>query len=97
MAALFREKTRDEWCALLEGTDVCFAPVLNLTEAVTHPHNVEREVFITRDDVVQPAPAPRFSVSKPSVGSCPIPGEHTAEIVQALGLDEAELRESGAI
>ena len=97
MAELFGEKTRDEWCALLEGTDVCFAPVLNLTEAVTHPHNVERETFITRDGVVQPAPAPRFSVSEPTVGACPIPGEHTAEIVQSLGLDEAELRESGAI
>jgi crotonobetainyl-CoA:carnitine CoA-transferase CaiB-like acyl-CoA transferase len=47
--------------------------------------------------VVQPAPAPQFSVTKPTVGACPVPGQHTAEIVQALGLDEAKLRDSGAI
>jgi crotonobetainyl-CoA:carnitine CoA-transferase CaiB-like acyl-CoA transferase len=97
MAELFGEKSRDDWCALLEGTDVCFAPVLNLTEAVEHPHNVARETFITREGVVQPAPAPQFSVTKPTVGACPVPGQHTAEIVQALGLDEAKLRDSGAI
>ncbi|HXQ84967.1 MAG TPA: CaiB/BaiF CoA-transferase family protein [Xanthobacteraceae bacterium] len=58
---LFKTKTRDEWCALLEGTDACFAPVLTMAEAPHHPHNVARGSFIECDGVVQPAPAPRFS------------------------------------
>ncbi|TDU00836.1 crotonobetainyl-CoA:carnitine CoA-transferase CaiB-like acyl-CoA transferase [Azorhizobium sp. AG788] len=55
------EKTRDEWCAILEGTDVCFAPVLTMAEAPSHPHMKAREVFLDIDGVTQPAPAPRFS------------------------------------
>lgn len=58
---LFKSKTRDEWCALLEGSDACFAPVLSLAEAPHHPHNVARGTFVEIDGVVQPAPAPRFS------------------------------------
>ncbi len=58
---LFRTRSRDEWCALLEGTDACFAPVLTMEEAPHHPHNVARGSFIDIDGVVQPAPAPRFS------------------------------------
>jgi alpha-methylacyl-CoA racemase len=61
MATVFKSKTRDEWCAIMQGTDVCFAPVLSLSEAPDHPHMAEREVFVTHDGVVQPAPAPRFS------------------------------------
>lgn len=61
LTALFLTKSRDEWCALMEHKDVCFAPVLSLTEAPNHPHNMARETYITVDDVVQPAPAPRFS------------------------------------
>jgi alpha-methylacyl-CoA racemase len=61
MTAVFKSKTRDEWCAIMQGTDVCFAPVLALSEAPDHPHMAEREVFVTHDGVVQPAPAPRFS------------------------------------
>ncbi len=61
LEALFVTKTRDEWCALLEGSDACFAPVLDWDEAPRHPHNVARETFITVDGVLQPAPAPRFS------------------------------------
>ncbi|HVX75503.1 MAG TPA: CaiB/BaiF CoA-transferase family protein [Bradyrhizobium sp.] len=61
LAAIFKSKTRDEWCAIMEGTDVCFAPVLTMTEAPQHPHMAAREVFITRHGVTQPAPAPRFS------------------------------------
>ena len=60
LTTLFRSRTRDEWCALMEHTDVCFAPVLSMEEAPQHPHNVERETFIEIDGVVQPAPAPRF-------------------------------------
>jgi alpha-methylacyl-CoA racemase len=58
---IFRQRTRDEWCALLEGTDVCFAPVLSLSEAPFHPHNLAREAFVDMDGQMQNAPAPRFS------------------------------------
>jgi alpha-methylacyl-CoA racemase len=61
LAEVFRTKTRDEWCALLEGTSTCFAPVLSMDEAPTHPHHVVRHTFVEIDGVVQPAPAPRFS------------------------------------
>jgi alpha-methylacyl-CoA racemase len=61
MAEVFRTKTRAEWCAIMEGTDVCFAPVLSLSEAPTHPHMAERKIFVDVDGVTQPAPAPRFS------------------------------------
>lgn len=60
-AACFRTRTRDEWCALMEGTDICFAPVLSLEEAPKHKHMAARQTFVERDGVVQPAPAPRFS------------------------------------
>lgn len=61
MADVFMTKTRAEWCAIMEGTDVCFAPVLSLAEAPNHPHMAERKIFLDVDGVVQPAPAPRFS------------------------------------
>ena len=71
LAARIREKTRDEWTALLQGTDVCFAPVLDFTEAPHHPHSVARNAFIEIDGVPQPAPAPRFSRSKPAMPTPP--------------------------
>jgi len=61
LVAVFKTKTRDEWCRLMEGTDVCFAPILSLTEAPEHPHMKARQVFDTRHGYPQPAPAPRFS------------------------------------
>ncbi|KVK75917.1 carnitine dehydratase [Burkholderia cepacia] len=61
LANVFRTRTRQEWCELLEGTDACFAPVLDWDEALEHPHNVARETYLTVGGVVQPAPAPRFS------------------------------------
>ena len=61
LVEVFKTKTRDEWCKIMEGTDVCFAPVLTMTEATKHPHMTARETFITRHGVTQPAPAPRFS------------------------------------
>jgi alpha-methylacyl-CoA racemase len=64
MAAVFRTRTRDEWCARLEGTDVCFAPVLSMDEAADHPHNRSRQAFIEVDGVRQPAPAPRFGTTQ---------------------------------
>ena len=63
LAAIFLTKSRDEWCALLEGTDACFAPVLTLAEAPRHPHNVARGAFVEVGGMVQPAPAPRFSAT----------------------------------
>ncbi len=61
LTAVFKSKTRDEWCAIMEGTDVCFAPVLTMSEAAKHPHMVDRKVFVSNDGYTQPAPAPRFS------------------------------------
>ncbi len=63
LAAIFATKTRDEWCALMEMTDVCFAPILSMAEAPNHPHNVARETFIELGGAIQPAPAPRFSAT----------------------------------
>ena len=67
LADVFRIHARDEWCAILEGTDVCFAPVLDWDEAPEHPHNRARETFVSVDGIVQPAPAPRFSRTPPAV------------------------------
>jgi alpha-methylacyl-CoA racemase len=64
LTALFKTKSRDAWCALMEMTDVCFAPVLNMAEAPSHPHNAARGTFIEVDGVMQPAPAPRYSVTQ---------------------------------
>jgi alpha-methylacyl-CoA racemase len=61
MTAVFKTKTREEWCAIMQGTDVCFAPVLSLSEAPHHPHMAERKTFVSHNGIVQPAPAPRFS------------------------------------
>jgi alpha-methylacyl-CoA racemase len=101
VAASIRTRTRDEWCALLEGTDVCFAPVLDPAEAPQHPHNRERGTFTEVDGVVQPAPAPRFSRTVPRIaGPPPAPGEHTDDALAAWGFapaDIAALRSSGAV
>ncbi|MET4133737.1 alpha-methylacyl-CoA racemase [Porphyrobacter sp. MBR-155] len=63
LAQLFLTKTRDEWCAVMDGTDICFAPVLSLAEAPRHPHNVARSTFVEQGGMTQPAPAPRFSAT----------------------------------
>jgi alpha-methylacyl-CoA racemase len=101
VAAIFRTKTRDEWCALMEGTDVCFAPVLSIREAPEHPHNVHRKTFVEIEGVVQPAPAPRFSATPVSVQRPPShAGQHTDEVLVEWGLDAdrvAKLRDAGAI
>ncbi len=94
-------KTREEWCQIMEGTDVCFAPVLNMEEAPNHPHNKARQTFIELEGATQPAPAPRFSRTNPEVQSPPsLVGEHTDEILQSLnlGADEIEkLKTSGSV
>jgi alpha-methylacyl-CoA racemase len=61
LTEVFKSKTRDEWCAIMEGTDICFAPVLTMAEAPNHPHMAARNIFVERHGVTQPAPAPRFS------------------------------------
>ena len=87
VAELIRTRTRDEWCSLLEGTDVCFAPVLEMHEAHTHPHNVERDTFVSRDGVVQPNAAPRFSRTPSAVRSDPAAvGQHTREVLEEWGV-----------
>lgn len=102
LGAIFKTKTRDEWSEIMEGTDVCFAPVLSMDEATRHPHNVERGTFLTLNGIVQPAPAPRFSVTPGEVQRPPAhAGQHTDEILEDwLGLDSdsiAELRSTGAV
>ena len=85
----FKEKTRDEWCQIMEGTDICFAPVLSMNEAINHEHNVERKSFFDLDNVVQPSPAPKFSYSESEVSHPPVKvGTHTKEIMISLGLED---------
>jgi len=71
LAARFALKTRDDWCALLGGTDVCFAPVLDMDEAPAHPHNLARGTFVAVAGVTQPAPAPRFSATPGAIQGVP--------------------------
>jgi alpha-methylacyl-CoA racemase len=101
LSAIFKSKTRDEWCALMEHTDVCFAPVLSWTEAPEHPHNKHRGTFTEVAGVVQPAPGPRMSRTPGSIQRPPPhPGQHTDEVLGDWGFaatDVAKLREAGAI
>jgi alpha-methylacyl-CoA racemase len=101
MAALVRTKTRDEWCRILEGSDACFAPVLNPDEAAEHPHNAGRATFVRPEGVLQPAPAPRFSRTPPEIAGPPArPGEHTDATLTEWGFGDdevAKLRAAGAI
>jgi alpha-methylacyl-CoA racemase len=84
---LFRTRTRDEWCTLLEGTDACFAPVLTMAEAPHHPHNVARGSFVEVDGVLQPGPAPRFSRTQAIRPTPPqAPGEGTRSALAAWGI-----------
>jgi alpha-methylacyl-CoA racemase len=64
---VFKTKTREQWCTIMEGTDVCFAPVLTMGEAPEHPHMAARRIFVSRHGVTQPAPAPRFSRTPSSI------------------------------
>ncbi len=101
LSAIFLTKTRDEWCEIMEGTDVCFAPVLTVTEAAEHPHNRERETFVDVGGITQPAPSPRFSRT---AAASPLPaGGPDADsdaILAELGLSADEinaLQASGVI
>ncbi len=102
VATIFAGRTRDEWCELMEGTDICFAPVLTMSEAARHPHNVERGTFIDVAGITQPAPAPRFSGTPPEVARPPAhAGQHTDEVLgewAGLGIEDiASRRASGAV
>jgi alpha-methylacyl-CoA racemase len=82
-AAVFAGKTRDQWCALLEGTEACFAPVLDLDEAQSHPHNQARETIVKVNGIVQPAPAPRFSRTPGAIqGPVPAIGANTQDVIR---------------
>jgi alpha-methylacyl-CoA racemase len=101
-AAIFASKTRDEWCAIFDGTDACVAPVLGLGEVAEHPHPVARELLVRNDKGgLEPAPAPRLSRTPGEVrGPVPAPGDHTDAVLAEIGLggDEiAALRATGAI
>jgi alpha-methylacyl-CoA racemase len=88
LAAIFRTRTRDEWCALMEGTEVCFAPVLDVDEAPRHPHNAARGTYVDIAGVTQPAPAPRFSRTPAGVPQPPARAD-AAAILQRWGVDAA--------
>jgi alpha-methylacyl-CoA racemase len=88
LTALIKTKTRDEWASIMEGTDVCFGPVLDMAEAPSHPHNVARKAFIEVDGVVQPAPAPRFSRTPGEVQGPPAKvGAHTEDVLSAWNIE----------
>ncbi|MXW90957.1 MAG: CoA transferase [Rhodospirillaceae bacterium] len=101
LAEIFRTKTRDEWCAIMEGSDICFAPILDLDEAPEHPHMKARGTFAEIDGVVQPAPAPRFSRTPGAVRRPPSPpGADTDEALVAWGFaagEIADLRAKNAV
>ena len=101
LAETFRQKTRDEWCQIMEGTDICFAPVLNMAESISHPHNVQRGTFVNIDGIVQPAPAPRFSRTEAVVKGPPCrSGQHSQEVLSDWGFTEEEVQaliEGGAV
>ncbi len=101
LAEIFRSKTRDEWCEIMEHTDVCFAPVLSPEEAAEHPHNVARGTFVEVAGLTQAGPAPRFSRTSPEIKRpAAHPGQHTDEILADFGLepdDIAKLHQTGAV
>lgn len=101
LAEIFATRTRDEWCELLEGSDACFAPVLSMAEAPSHPHNAARGVFLEAGGVTQPAPAPRFSAT-PSTPPrmCRSPDADVSAVLNELGYDRAridDLRARGVV
>ena len=91
LTEVFKSKTRNEWCSIMEGSDVCFAPVMSMGEAPQHPHNKARETFVEIDGVVQPAPAPRFSRTPAKAGGfCQIEEDSTETILADWGVSADE-------
>jgi alpha-methylacyl-CoA racemase len=94
ITAMIKTKTQAQWCELMEGTDVCFGPVLSMDEAPNHPHNVARKAFFERDSVMQPAPAPKFSRTTSEAGRTSVAaGADSREILRELGLQETAIDE----
>jgi alpha-methylacyl-CoA racemase len=92
LASLFRSKTRDQWCRIMEGSEVCFAPVLTMAEAPAHPHNRHRGTFVEQGGVVQPAPAPRFSRTPGAIQRPPsAPGADTELALRDWGFSADEV------
>jgi alpha-methylacyl-CoA racemase len=92
LAALILAKSRDEWCAIMDATDVCFAPVLTMDEAPSHPHNAARNTFVDVEGVVQPAPAPRFSATPGEIARPPpVIGAHNLEALSDWGFTASEV------
>ncbi len=92
LAEIIAQKTRDEWCAAMEGSDICFAPVLDMAEAPQHPHNVARRSFVELAGTVQPAPAPKFSRTRCEASTpAAIAGEHTEELLEEFGFDADDI------
>ena len=96
---VIKQKTQAQWCEIMEGTDVCFAPVLTMTEATQHPHHIARNTFINIAGVTQPAPAPRFSRTSPETPTPPAhAGQHSTQILNEWGISNInELLASGAV
>jgi alpha-methylacyl-CoA racemase len=91
LSVVFATKTQAEWCKIMEGTDVCFAPVLTMSEAAKHPHNVARNTFIEIAGTTQPAPAPRFSRTVASLPTAPVgAGANTREVLQSWGIQNVD-------
>ncbi|MCC3306195.1 CaiB/BaiF CoA transferase family protein [Sneathiella sp. HT1-7] len=87
-------KTQDEWTAIFGSSDACYAPVLSIEESTQHRHMRERKTFINHEGVVQPAPAPRFSMTEPKINSAPpLPGEHTVPVLEKWGFSQNEITE----
>jgi alpha-methylacyl-CoA racemase len=92
ITGIFKTKTRDDWCRIMEGTDVCFGPVLTMGEALEHPHNLARKTFVEIEGVPQPAPAPRFSRTEPEIRSPALLGpEHTESALLNWGITKEEI------
>ena len=99
LQVVIKQKTQAQWCEIMEGTDVCFAPVLTMTEATQHPHHIARNTFINIAGVTQPAPAPRFSRTSPETPTPPAhAGQHSTQILNEWGISNInELLASGAV
>jgi alpha-methylacyl-CoA racemase len=101
LAEVFRTKSQADWCAIMEATDVCFAPVLTMSEAAHHPHNIERRTFVEHAGVVQPAPAPRFSRTQGELSSPPAhAGQNSREVLELCGFSAEKIEQllaSGAV